>query len=634
METVHIPRVADIIDGYKGYEGENAKYIKRLGAKETIAKVETQETITGALEEIQKLGVKELTPDQQTRMMINIRIREGAYDQAKTLMEKSKMTEVPTLTDTENKVIEIIHKAVNKSTDEIAAISEEIENKPFRRIPEYTLPIKYEYEYNIIPSQTIEQGRHRVTQTFKGFVYNRQKGVEKMPRTDILGIFEEAINEQQWYIKIQPELENLRYLVRSKEYVAKGGQMVANFWKDYMDVVARRGWSAMATSNPLLRAARINMGRSILGYKLTSILMQPFSVFDAIAYANTRFGGTASLQVLKEFSKSWVNPRYARQIIAESPALQMRKAGEVAIEELAPGLVAKPARGIEKRMPGVVRTTLRKFQKEALTLLQDFDIRTAAGTQKAIENILVKNGIPNAKQEAEFFMNITQGSSEVTYRPMILSRGEGSRTLFTFQTFFLNRWGMIAHDLITSGLIKNKRWGKKFAALIGLAIMMAASVAEQEARYAILGLTKKTKRKASMWVSALMAIPENIPIFGNMISSFVTYGTTDFDFPLARVVENAIGGIGVITKKTEEAKIMAGLRAAESFAELLGIAGSAQFFDFLEGIFGGEKEGSKMMPMPTKKGGGRPPLIMPKKLNIMQPQLEDVITNLIKKELA
>ena len=614
METFHTPRVADMIDGYKAYEGENAKYIKRLGIKETAAKVETQNIVSEVLDEIQALGVKELTPDQQLRMMINIRLREGAHDQVKTLLERNKLTKVPEISDTENQIIEIVRKAVNKTTDEIAAIYEEIENKPFRRLSEYVLPIKYEYEYNIIPSQTIEQGRHRTTQTFKGFVYKRQKGVERMPRTDVLGILEEAINEQQWYVKIQPELENLKYLVRSKEYIEKSGQMAANFWRDYMDVVARRGWSAMAASNPLLRAARINIGRSILGYKLTSVLMQPFSVFDAIAYANTRFGGTVALQIIKEFSKAWINPKYARQIIAESPALRMRKAGEVAVEELAPGLVARPPRGIERRVPPVIRTALRKFQREALTFLQEFDIRTAAGVQKAMENILVKNGIPNAKQEAEFFMNITQGSAEVTYRPLILSRGEGSRTLFTFQTFFLNRWGVIAHDLITSGLIKSRTWGKKFAALIGLAIMIAASVAENEARYAILGLTKKVKKKASAWVAAVMAIPENIPIFGNMISSFVTYGTTDFDFPLARVVENAIGGIGVITKKTPEAKMMAGLRAAESFAELLGIPGSAQFFDFLEGLFGGEEKGPEMMPMPTKREAGRPPLVMPKKL--------------------
>jgi len=509
------------------------------------------------------------------------------------------MTEILKITETEERIIQTLRKYTNKHTDDIAAISEEIENKIFKRIDGYVLPLKYEGEFNILPSETIEQTRYRTTQTFKGFIYGRQKGVTKTPRTDILGIFDEAINEQQWYIKMQPELENIKYLVRSKEYVEKAGELASNtFWRSFMDVVARRGWSATAGSNPILRNARVNIGQAVLGYKLTSFVMQPFAVFDAMAYAQSKYGATATLEVLKEFSKSWINPRYAQRIIAESPALQVRKGGEVAIEEIHEALTKEPTGRIAKLIPPTILKRLRGFKRKGLVALQWADVTTAAGVQKGIENVLAKRGVPNAKEEAEFLMNMVSGGSEVTMRPLILSKGEGARTVFTFQTFFLNRWGLIIHDLIKSGLISGKlkaNWGRKLSALIGLAIMAAAGIAEERTREFILGLISGKKQKPKSALSlALMAIPEQIPLFGNMISSFINYGNSGFDFPLARQVENIIGGIGVLTKKTFEAKAKAGMRATEAGVTTFGgIPGTTQFFDILERIFFGEEKKEK-----------------------------------------
>jgi len=604
IETLTPARIADTIDGFQNYAGENAKYVKRLVAKETQAKKETQDIVIEALTEIQDLGIKELTPDQQLRMMINIRHREGAYDQVQTLLEKNKMTEIPKITEAEEKVIQILQKYTNKHTSDMAAISEEIENKIFRKIDGYVLPLKYEGEFNILPSETIEQTRYRTTQTFKGFIYGRQKGVTKTPRTDIFGIFDEAINEQQWYIRIQPELENIKYLVRSKEYVEKAGELASNtFWRSFMDVVARRGWGATAQSNPILRSTRINIGQAVLGYKLTSFLMQPFAIFDALAYAQSKYGATAAMEALKEFSKSWIVPKYSQKIIKESPALQLRKGGEVAIEEIYDALKKEPTGRIAKLIPPTILKGLRAFKRKGLVALQWGDVKTAAGVQKGIEDILIKRGVANPKEESEFLMNMVSASSEVTMRPLILSKGEGARTVFTFQTFFLNRWGLLAHDLIRSGLISGKlkaNWGKRFSALIGLAIMAAAGIAEQRTRDFILGMIsgKKPKPKSTLSL-AITAIPEQIPLFGNMISSFINYGNSGFDFPLARQAENIIGGIGVVTKKTEEAKAKATMRAAEAGITVVGgIPGTTQFFDILESIFFKEKKEKAGMGLP------------------------------------
>ena len=584
MDTLHTPRVADMIDGFKGYKGENARYIKQLGVKETEAKETTRAITVSALEEIQKLGIKELTEEQQINIMINIRYREGAFDQVKTLMVNNKLKEIPELTERENKIIEVIKKYTNQYTDDIVAVYEEIENTPFNKLKEYILPLKYEKEFNLIPSQTIEQDRYRTTQTFKGFSYERQKGVEKTPRTDILGIFEEAINEQQWYIKMQPELENIKYLVKSEEYMAKGGQMAVNWWKDELDIVSRRGWSATARSSPILRQARINLNQAILGYKISSILMQPFAVFDAMAYSQSRYGTMATLQILKEFSKAWIIPKYAKNIISESPVLQQRQAGELAIEETL-------------KKVGKTKGLWNSFVRGAMGLIQKADIITAAGVQKGMEDILTKQNIPNTKQEAEFLMNLVSGSNEIVYRPHILAKGEGARTWFTFQTFFLNRWGILIHDLIQSGVLRGggeagwKRLWKTLTALIGLGIFIAGSIAEDEARKVIYEKTTgKELPDESTLKTAVMFIPEQIPYFGNLIEAADRGG--DANPPVIRTAENFfIGGASVIKGKTTGTKIKGALRMTEAGLTLgVGVPGTAQAFDLLERIFKEAKE--------------------------------------------
>jgi len=578
MDTLHTPRVADMIDGFNSYQGENAKYIKRLALKEEVAKLKTKTVTASALEEIRELGIKELTEDQQIRMMINVRNREGAYDQVKTLMEKYGYKEIPELTERENQVIEILKNHINQYTDEIAAIYEEIENQPFKKLKEYILPIKYEKEFNILPSATIEQTRYRTTQTFRGFVYARQRGVKKLPRKDILAIFEEAINEQQWYINIQPELENIKYIVKNKEYTAKAGEMATNFWKNELDIVARRGWSATALSNPLLRQTRLNLNSAILGYKVSSILMQPFAVFDAIAYAQSRYGTMATLEILKEFSKAWVIPKYAKKFIEISPSLQLRRAGELAVEETL-------------KATGRVKGLWQSLVRGGLSLLQKADVITAAGVEKGILNVLKKYEVENPEAEAEFLMNMVSGSAEVTYRPHILSKGEGARSWFTFQTFFLNRWGIQAHDLIRSGLIAQKGFWKKFSALIGLGIFVAGAIAEQKAREGIYNLiTGKKFRPSSMLKDALLAIPGQIPYFGNIIEAAFRGG--DANPPVIRIVENVYRGIGrMILGKKPETKIKGALQTTEAGITIgLGIPGTAQFFDLLERIFLGAEE--------------------------------------------
>lgn len=583
LETLTPIRVAEMIDGFKS-GGANGALAKHIALADKNAQWAIRMTIDSAMQEMADTGIADLTPEQQIRIMINIRFREGAQEAVENLMNRYGILEFPKLDAKEEKLIGILQKYMTAHVDEIAALYEETQTTPFVRQPNYILPLKYEGEARISPEEAIIHTPFRKTQTQRGFTNVRKRGVQKIPRVDVLGVFEEGVNEQLWYLYMQPAIDDVRQLVKAREYVNKAGEMAAGWWKDHLDIVARRGWSAKADHNPfsqMLRLARGNITKAMLGYKLSSILMQPFAVFDAVAYAQSQYGTAASREVLKEFAKSWVVPGYAAAYIEGSKAAQLRRGGEVAIEETLQKI-------------GKSRKWVDRFVKGGLSMLQKADVRTAAAAQKAFETILEEQGIPQAKEEAAILMDLTSSSSDVSFRPHILARGEGARTWFTFQTFMLNRWGMIAHDLVAKGLIKGDL-KTKISAAVGLGIIVAAKLAEDEAReYLYRVILRRNPPDRSALTDALYAIPSNVPVFGGI---YETVSRRTSEIPLVKIVTDLMRAPTIPLMDKPEAKARAALRAVEATAVLTtGVPGTAQAFDIIEGVLFPEKESTRPKP--------------------------------------
>lgn len=592
INTLHTIRVADMIDGYKGYGGENAKYIKQLATLENRAKMNTVIDTTELLEKIRDVKLV-WTEQEQRDIVLLLHNEQGQFEQVQSIISEYGYEKIPEKTEEYQKIMDLIRNYYKKDYTTIQAIHEEKTNEILGEVKNY-FPIKYEREFNILPSESVNPQRFRRTQVEKGFTFGRKPGVEKIPRTDLFGILEESIGERHWYIGMQPELDNIAELVKSEEFHKKAGDTVYTFWANVLDVISRRGWSASAQPNFLLKQSRINLNNAILGYKVSSIVMQPFAIFDALAYSQVALPSGASYEIVKEFLKVWIIPNYAEGIVKGSYALKLRKGGELAIEETLQ----------ENKNVGKI---YRFIKDNSLSLLQWADIKTAAGVHRGVYEVLQKHNVPNAKEEADTIMNLVSGSNDVTLRPLILSKGEGARTWFTFQTFFLNRWGITIHDLIISGLLKSKGISKKLWALIGLGILSAGAVAEKSARKKLYELiTGKESKPESTFKTIAMTVPSQVPYFGNLLEAGL--GGYGADPPLIKTLENTFKGFGgIVQGKTVETKKRGAMRLSESLIGLtLGIPGTSQFFDILERVALPEKKPelpklSKLKKLPKLK---------------------------------
>jgi hypothetical protein len=573
LQTLTPLRVADMFDGFKNFTGEHARWMKDIANRETSALYTAKTDEVSAYSEMLKSGVKSVSEDRQIAMAINIYHQMGAYDQVKTLLEKHGMKEIPEITVKEQEIINIMRRYLNANVEDIAALAEERRNEPFVKVENY-FPLKYEndphnVEIDNLVKQTRRFNKHSVKQDF---VYERVKGVKLIPRTDIFSVFSEALNEQQYFLKVQPMLDDIKTIVQSKEFLEKAGDFVTRWWLKQIDIMARRGWSAQGKANPALRQIRINLSRAVLGYKLSSVLMQPFAIFDAMAYMQAKYGTGAAMKILGEFTKAWVNPRLAEQYANVTPVLAVRETGEPVMAELE---AAADRLGSPK---GIVNVYLRN----SMRLLQKADLITAAGVRKGILKVLEERGIPNAETEADIITNLVSASAEVAYRPQILAEGDFAKLWFAFQNFFLNRWGIIAHDIIGSA-VKGEMQSKLTSAF-ALAVFVTGGMLEDWAREKLFEFTTgKEIPDRNPLLEGFMSIPSNIPYFGQFFYAMMT--GLEADPPAVRVLGNIFkGGRKLIAGKKPETKGKGALNILESTAILFpGIPGTAQFADFIEG---------------------------------------------------
>jgi len=586
MNTIHAFRVTDIMDGSQDYRGQNTRYQQKISRKVGNAELTSNSLLEDVFDKIKGVKTK-WTEEEQAIMEVHMLMDMEANTQAQQLISNRGWKKLPNLTEEMKVTIDLMRGTFDKYVDNIAAVYEEHNNKEFERVDNY-FPLKYEKKKGALPEPTIGQQIARSKRTEQGFTFGRQKGVKRVPRVDVFAQFEEAIREQQYYLNVQPTLIEVSSLISDEAYMEVAGDKAVNWWADYIDAVSNKGRLSRSTHNAWLARKRINLSRAILGYKLSSVLMQPMAIFDAMAYTYGRFGAVATSRLLTHFAGAFLDPTYTGRVKRQSPALQLRDGGELAIEEIEG---AKVREGMNKI--GLID----KYQRNSLKPLQWLDLKTASAVAQSTYRTLKATGLSDAEArlESDLIMNITAGSSEIADRPMILMMGEELRTLFTFQTFLLNRWGIISHDLIGAG-IKDGNITRKGRALIGLMILAMGGGFEDEVRGKLFELVsgKKLKGEKNFIKSALMTIPESVPILGQILRSKLSYGQS-FSVPLTRTIENVVTGFQMLSSDKKSTQERGMLKISESLATYFGVAGTAQLSDLIERQMINESKQMKQM---------------------------------------
>lgn len=589
LQVLHAARVTDIFDGFRNYKGENVKLQKQINRAVSGSQITSKTMVEDTAAVIANIK-NEFTLEEQASLAFHLLVDQGLYTQAQALVSnyagqfgwksEADIKNSPALQQT----ADILRGVFQENVDYLAAVYEEIENKPFIKSKNY-FPIKYDWNLDKtvdIEAPTVNQMTDFTSKQVKrGFTFARVKGVKKVVRIDVFNVFAEAVAEQQYYMRVQPALNEVANIVGNKNYQEKLGKPGAQWWDLYLKSVANRGkipnLGVLRSIEPWLKAKKIDITNAILGFKITSAFLQPTAIIDAYAYVYLNYGTIAANTLLVRLAGTLTLPYYAKSIVKKSPGLQLRTGGELTIREMQENPLGS--------------SIGQAYRNAGMWALKALDLRTAAAVDQTMFKYFKSLGMSeaDARYEADFVMNLTQGSSEIADLPLLLTSGEVARTFFTFQTFVLNRWGLIAHDIARSS-IYHGGLSRKLKGLIALFILSLAGGIENVLRtqisQAISG--KKYPQKFGFWAQSALTVPETVPLIGSITTSLLEYnqGTS---IPLTRVFENLISGAFSVIKpsgETQTAKDTSRLKGLMKFGEAVatyyGVSGAAQFSDFLQ----------------------------------------------------
>lgn len=605
----HAQRVTDSFDGYMNYKGYNSQLQKKISKVTTNAIVSAKNIVEKIITDVSAIK-NDFTKQEEAAMMFKMAVDQGLYSQAQALIDyyapkygwESEADIV--ITPEMQATMDILRGQFQETVDRLAAVYEETENKPFIKSNKY-FPLKYDKRIDKkveIDTPTINQMiSYQGKQVDQGFTFARKKGVKKVLRTDIFGVFAEAIAEQRYYIEVQPLLNQVSNIVSQPRYQEALGEVGSRWWDRYLKGVANKGKSLnRGIFDYALKKLKTNLSYAIMGYRVTSALIQPSAIIDAYAYVFSTEGFMAANRLIAHFVASFTVPGYAKKIIAQSPGLQNRVGGELTLREMQ----AEPARN----------KVVRKFQEGSMWTLQKLDMITAAAVNRSMYKHYLKKGLSpeQAQFEADYVVGLTQASSSVADLPIMLMEGELYKTILTFQTFALNQFGLITHDLYKAGVIKG-RIDRKFRSLIGLLLIgMITALGEEMRRATIKFLAKREYAdKFNFWQDVLWTFPASVPIIGNIASGIVEFNR-GFSFPLSRTIENLVIGAKMFTvpagqtkEQKEYARKKGLLKFIEASASIFGMPGAAQISDLIYGATLAEQ------PKIRNAGGSSNPLLRP-----------------------
>lgn len=399
----------------------------------------------------------------------------------------------------------------------------------------------------------------------KGFIESRAKFANNPLQLDIAKVFTRHWDDVAWMDTMARDVKMYAEIVNSPEMREKLGDVGTLAWRQWLDLMARKGGVEGSHRIKALDTLRKNIGAGILGFRLSSALVQFSSFADTIGTMGAEYATKGARNIAT--SKEWRN-----FIMDNFPEVRKAMGDDLAFREFGDDFFGKMA----------------NYGLKPLEVLDNLMRSTAASA--AYEKIADERGVEvdlanpdlDIIQEATRLMRFSQGSSFFKDQPLAITAGYGitenrsvNKTIFTFQSFMLNRWDNIKRQIWRQG-IKEKNYSKAFMSLFWLIIFSAAleEGIRRGTRKITDLITGDTTDEKGFVGSAATNIVQGVPILGQLVSS-LTYSSNPV--PVISAFEESLAGIkSAITGKSRATKAKGAIKAFGGIGSLFGIPGSSQ----------------------------------------------------------
>ncbi len=437
--------VFDMLDGYKNYVGANYRiFKKRIDlAYSSYLRMKHQYQ-----DDILKLGntLKLENSDYEVIGIHAAKEQEGGVEKLlATGLTEAQINSI-VLTDKQMKFYEAIRDKLDKLKPFIEETMRVVYNQPLGSVTNYfpfltDFEAMSEREIKDLYGDSVQLfGQSKKKDVNKGFTIDRVLGKQKI-KINAMEIYMLHVDSATYLVNMGAEIKYAAEIAKSEEYLEAVGDVGQRLVVDWVDLLARKG----SSGEKRIRGwdvLRKNVGAATLGFKLSSALIQPSALMDGAALIGAdAFDGFAGVIISRE-AREFVQKNFpeVRDRIGDDPAFLDYNGANL----------------------------LDKAQKASYVPLKFLDALTASGVALgAYKKYLRENNIPfdmsvvneEAVQDAQRVVRRTQSTALFKDTAAVFNRGDAltgnlslNKALLQFQSFMLNRWSLIRHDLWNLGI--------------------------------------------------------------------------------------------------------------------------------------------------------------------------------------
>jgi hypothetical protein len=628
VDKVILPMDAlfDWLDGAKGtFSGANTRLIKnKIDRGWNLYQTLKDDIQDPIVEKAVSLKMKDMNMERIG--FVAAREQEGGMAKLEQLGYTEEEVNAVKLTEDEQTMLNMMRDAMEKEYPYVVDIMRKVYNQPVGKVKNYFSfmtdwsktdeveiykrmgPGAEEFG---LPTKTVEQG----------FTIPRRVMAKQKIKLNAMSIFLRHTDNTSYLRSLGRDIKMLFEIVNSGEYQKASGDLGQLLVLEWLDLMARKGGSAGGKKIALIDTMRKNLGAGMIGFKLSSAAVQWTEVIPAMGLIGPEYGMKGIFNIA--VSHDW------RKFVMKFPEIRNRSGGETAIQELTQG------------------SAFRKLQAKAFLPLEKIDtwgaMSVAAGAyEKKMAELgkeidLSKEPNQEAMEYAQQIVRRNQGVAGYKDTPLAISRGAltGStsidRAFLQFQNFVLFRWSRIRYEAIKAGI--DAKDPLKVAGILFWTIMgMIAAVGTKMGVDALSDfVTGKESNNQGALKKFVYEAVGTVPFLGNLYGSYLYDNEL---IPIFSAPSQALQDLKkAISSKNENtrAKGLAGF--ITTLMTLMGVPGMLQTQQLIKKAIP-TTETAPTMPGKLKspfeeKGPGK----MKSPFNLKS-SIENIITNLLKKELA
>lgn len=431
----------DMLDGAQNYKGANHRIFKRT-MDENFTKY---------------LNLKEKTTRRVKELTNEFKLNENNFDKIgawAVLQQEGGLTKLLdsgfsrkdinnlTLTKNELEVYNLMRRKLDSLFQPVRTVMRDVYGKNVIGVRDY---FPFLTDHNALQDIEIQDQLGEElpvvgarVEPEKGFTIERTLGPQQV-RIDALGVFLRHVDNAAYLVSMAKDIRALGILASSGQYEKAVGTLGQEMTIEWINLLARKGNAQNRVE--IIDTLRRNIGVAVLGFKLSTIFVQPTALADGAALVGGRFVADGVTKVAR--------PEWRKFLWDNVPEIRERAGDDPAYLDL----------GGQGR--------LAKAREAGFLALKFVDSLTASSVAigayiKSVEQrggtVDLKNPDPVAIQEAQLMMRRTQASAFAKDTPAIISQGKLTgnesvdRLILQFQSFMLNRWSLIKHDLWAAGI--------------------------------------------------------------------------------------------------------------------------------------------------------------------------------------